>query len=697
MISKTKWELKYTDVNTDLPLAERIMECRGINKADMKESKNLFFSAKDMPDIDVATERIIKAINNHESIMIHGDYDVDGITATAIMMLGLKELGVENITYHIPDRLRDGYGISSKSVETVMVEGPNLLITVDCGITSIDQIETINMFGTDVIITDHHECKKQLPDAIAVVDLKRPDSKYPFSELCGAGVAYKLIEYIADKLDKTIDKQKYIQFAAIATVADVVPLTSENRAIVINGLDNIKRKPAFAVEALLKVAEKYKDIYHLTSQDIAFYIAPMINAASRMGDYTPAINMLLTDNKEQITEYASMLNELNKIRKNTEVKITEEATQFLMQTHNFKSPNAIIVYGSNWHPGVVGIVAAKLAETYGKPTIMMTTNDGITYHGSCRTYGNINIMNILDYAQKHIIQYGGHSGAAGLTINANEINNFAAAVNEYMKSVKGEDIEPVKTAEMEITTKDITLGNIESLKQLEPFGEANEEPLFICKTLKTKTIRRIGSKEGSIDAHIKITFCDRDNPEQTIDGIGFFMGDLYDVLGAGAKVNVLCSLSINEWNGKKSPQLIIKEIRFKSSFNPGTNTEISDLYDDEIITVSDIADSMGCTNNDILPTQYEYVKIVEHTKALLKTPGNNVINTTLDILTSVLSTKLGVELTPFKVSRVLATANEACQLCYRKNLFGKIIITKTNATQRATRLSLTSTYIKDHN
>ena len=696
MISKTKWQLKYPEANMDLPLAKRLMESRGISEDDIKNESELFAETNKIPDIKPATKRIIEAINNHERIMVHGDYDVDGIMSTAIMVLGLKELGAEEVVYHIPDRLNDGYGISPKSIETIMIDGPNLLITVDCGITSIEQVEEINMLGTDVIITDHHNCKESLPNAVAVIDLKRADNEYMFNELCGAGLAYKIIDHIAKEMNVSINRERYIQYAALATIADVVPLVSENRAIVIKGLEQIKTKPTFVVEALLKTADKYNDIKRLTAQDIAFYVAPMINAASRMGNVAPSIDMMLTDNKEAIMSYAEELSSLNQQRKDVEAQITYDATQFLMHTHNFKSSNAIIVYGSNWHAGVIGIVAAKLAENYGKPTFMMTTADGITYHGSCRTYGNIDIMKMLDYAQKHIIQYGGHTGAAGLTINANEINNFAAAINEYMGSVREEDIEPVKIAEMNILTDDITIENIEAINQLEPFGEKNPEPLFICQSLKTKVLKRIGSKAGSENAHIKITFCDREDPNKTIEGIGFFMGDLYDIIGTGAKVNVLCSLSINEWNGKKTPQLIIKEIRFKSSFNPATNTEVSDLYDDEIVTISDIAESAGISKEEVLPTQYEYVKIVEHTRAILGTAGNSVINTTLDILTSVLSTKLGVELTPFKVARVLATADEATQLIYRKNLFNKILVTSWPATQKKGRLSLTNTYIKDH-
>ena len=696
MITKTKWVLNNSEMATDKTVLERILEYKGITEETLKNSIKTFHDATKMNDMSKAVERIVEAVENGQRIAIHGDYDADGIMATTIMVKALKELGADCF-YVIPNRLTDGYGLSETTTDIIIAEATELVITVDCGITSHDEIEALNEMGIDVIVTDHHLCKDTLPNALAVIDCHRDDNEYPFEDLCGAGVAYKVMQAVYKSMGIPFCADNYIQYAAIATIADVVPLVDENRAIVYNGIEAIKRNPVLGIEALLKVTEKLDTLTKLTAQDIAFYLAPLINAASRVGDVEEAMELMTSASREDAWAKAGKLLELNNYRKAVEAEITSQATEFLMRTHNFNSSDAIIVYGTNWHSGVIGIVAAKLAEQYGKPAIILSTEDGVTYHGSCRTYGDVDIMQMLNHAESHISKYGGHAGAAGLTICAENIEHFINACNEFMKTITVEKIEPVINIDAQITSSEITIKTAEDLQKLQPFGKANAEPIFVCKTLKTKSLRRIGTKAGSENAHLKITFTDRNNPDIIIDGIGFFLGDYADVIGANRNVNVVFTIGVNEWRGKKTPQIIVKEIRFANNFAPETGTETYNLYDDGIISLDDVADEAGETKSRVLPTPEEYVKAGNAIKALLETPCNEVISTTLELFTTLLSAKTEIALTPFKTARILATVNESGFIEYRKSLFEKIIITKASVNKPKIRISMTQEYLKDHN
>lgn len=708
MIDSNNWKVKYSGEHDELPFIERLMAYRGINEADLKKEDETFFDAAKMNDMPEAIDRIVKAIKNGERILVFGDYDVDGIMATTIMTKGLRFFGAECV-YFIPDRFNDGYGISENTEMQAMLEFPNLIISVDCGITAKSSVERFSEQGIDTIITDHHDCPEELPNAVAVIDCKRPDNTYPFNALCGAGIAYKLICKLGDtlkaekvKFDKKAwetAKEEFLQLAAIATVADVVPLRSENRAVVKKGLELIHSNPITSIASILANMEKPIDNKAVSAQDIAFYVAPLLNASSRMGNVNTAMALMNSDDIAETTNLAISLVSLNNQRKIEEGRIMDEATACLMANHAFRSSNAVIVYGYDWHRGVIGIVAAKLAETYRKPAIVLSASGDGYYHGSCRTYGDINIMDILENSRHAIAQYGGHAGAAGLTIHGSQLDAFIRAVNEYMAHYDVSAFEPTLDIEMAMTPDEITLENAEALKEkLEPFGEGNREPLFVCTGLRVKTLKKIGTKEGAVNAHAKFVFCSRKDVMKTIDGIAFFKGEYGDVIGVENNVNVVFSLGINEWNGNKSVQLLIKEIRYNSKADrqhAAEEQEMCDMYSDGEITIEDITDNMGIDVGYLRPTRDEYVKTAAAIRNMLNTTYNKTMVTTLPILTGILSTNIRQMLTIFKVDRILDACNEAGVFEYRKDLFGKIVISRPYG-KHLTNISMTNTYKKDH-
>ena len=700
MINNVDWSVKYPETNTEKKLIDRIIESRQLDPEDLNKNYNDMYDPFLMNDMDVAVMKIDEARSEKKKVLIYGDYDVDGTTAVKILYTFLRKIGIE-CDYYIPDRIEEGYGISDEGVDYILVNEYDLVITVDCGVTAIDKIDFLMNMQVDVIVTDHHECKEELPKAIAVIDCKRKDNTYPFSEICGAVVALKLCQALCEEYNMGDTWKELIAYAALGTVADVMPLRDENRIIVIEGLKEIKKTDDIAIKNLLRVAEKLDDRSKLTATDIAFYIAPKINASSRIGDVSTVMTLFLTEDPDIAYQCAEELKALNEKRKEITQQILREANNFLMKDYNFRSLYPIVVYGDGWHKGVIGIVAAKLVELYNKPTIVLTKEENGKFHGSCRTFGNINIMDILTYCASEIEQFGGHEGAAGLTISdQNKLNSFIEKTKEYARlNFTEEDFRKIEEAEMVISSDDITLENAEDLNILEPYGEGNRELVFICNSLKTRQLKKIGKKKGSENAHLKATFVDRKDTLKLFDGIGFYMSDYFDVLPSGKNVDVLFSLSVNEFNGKKTPQLMIKDIHFDFMFPDGATIEESELFHDDYITLEDIYESSGLTAEDLLPTQDDYIDIFKQFKEIFAQPNNEIIITDLNLLTIILSTRIQRELNPFKVERVLEAIDEGGYLNYRKMLFDKIILTVDTITPREQKKKIVQTeiYKKNHN
>lgn len=691
MIKNTNWNVKNIKKDNE-SFETALLNTREISKDELCLSVEMMHDPLLINDIDIASYEIIKARRERKKTLVFGDYDVDGTMATYELTDFLRSIGM-NCDYYIPDRLKEGYGMSNTGIDYIIDNNYELVITVDTGITAIDQINRLNDAGITTIVTDHHECKKDLPKAAAVIDCKRPDSNYPFSEICGATVALKLIQVLCLELSLPDSRwQKYIEYATLATVADVMPLIDENRILVTAGLEMIKNTNSLAILNLLRVSEKLQNVEVLSSYDIGFYLAPLINAASRVGTVKVVMDLLFTNSEEDAVNLSEQLKAFNQKRKEIEAQILNEAIKKLINEYDFKSPSPIVVYGDNWHRGVIGIVASRLVTLFNKPVIILTNDDGHAYHGSCRTFKDINMIKILDYAADTILKYGGHEGAAGLTVELNQIEKFSKKIAEYgYRNFTEEMLFPVSNVDMQITTKDITLENAKFLRRLAPYGQGNEEPIFCTRKMKVNTIKKIGQKAGSINAHLKITLSPLDNKLLTIDGIGFYMSDYVDIIKPGDIVDVSYLMAINVWNNKETVQIMIKDIHFDMEYEYGLGLEENKLFKEDFIAIPDIAEEYGQEVSNYIPSTEDYFFTCKYIGTLFTNNMDETIITDLDLLSLIVEQNIKRPMNPFKLARILEVNSEAGYFHYKELLFDKILIKLTeNKTYK--RLSETAIY-----
>ncbi len=513
----------------------------------LNPTRNDFHDSYLMPDMKKAVDRIIKAINNNEKTIIYGDYDVDGITSITVLAKFLKERGLD-VGYYIPNRLDEGYGLNKEAIKKIAEDGYKLIITVDCGISGTEEIDYAYNLGMEVIITDHHEPLKKLPKALAIIDCKRKDNKYPFNSLAGVGVAFKLIQAISKEL-KLDEKEylKYLDIVCIGTISDIVPLVDENRVIAKLGLKLIEKTRCPGIVALLN-ASGYKEV---NSNTISFGIAPRINACGRMGYERDALDLFLTENIVQANRITEMLNEYNRKRQEIEKRIFEEAL-LKINKENLDKSNVIVLGGENWHHGVIGIVASKITELFYKPTILICF-DGDEGKGSGRSIPGFDLHGALCSLNKYLEKYGGHEMAVGLSLNKSNFEDFKNNLEEVAKESHTENLVPVIKIDKEINIKEITTENVKSLKLLEPFGESNKTPIFIYKNLRIDSIRALS--EGK---HLKLTLRDGNT---IINAIGFNMGNYAEEYLIGDKIDVIGVLEINTFNDVESVQINLKDIR----------------------------------------------------------------------------------------------------------------------------------------
>ena len=498
-------------------------------------------------DMEIAVDRIIECKEKNEKITIYGDYDVDGITSIATLSKFLTELGIEN-DYYLPNRLDEGYGLNNNALDKIVRNGTKLLITVDCGISAYNEIEYAKEIGMEVVVTDHHECPEVLPEAIAIIDAKCPNNTYPFNSLAGVGVSFKVIQALCMKLGMPADKYlKYLDIVCLGTVADIVPLVEENRVIVKYGLEYIKNTKNVGLKALIETSG-YKTI---DSSAISFGLAPRINACGRMGQAELALDMLLTDSMEEAMRIAEHLQIMNKERQEVEKLIMEDATK-VIEENKLYSDNVIVIGNENWHHGVIGIVASKITETYYKPSILVCF-EGDEGKGSGRSVDGFDLHEALSACGDKLLKYGGHEMAIGLTLKKEEFQNFKNAIIDFAKDKLPEDLMPIVKYDAEISTKDISKDTIESLKLLEPYGEANNSPIFVYKNIKVDSIRTLSN-----DKHLKLNVKDGNF---VFSAIAFNMGEKKDSIRMGDKVDVLHYLELNRYNGFESVQLNVKDIK----------------------------------------------------------------------------------------------------------------------------------------
>ena len=500
-----------------------------------------------MPDMEIATNRIIKAIKDNEKVAIYGDYDVDGITSSTVLKRFLKDRGLETDVY-IPNRLNEGYGLNEESIKEISEKKYTLIVTVDCGITGNKEIELANSLGIETVVTDHHEPAEELPKALAVVDCKRKDNKYPFNGLAGVGVAFKLIQAISIKLGiKEEEYLKYLDLVCVGTISDIVPLIDENRTISKLGLRLVKQTKNIGLKVLLDSIGYQK----IDSNTISFGVAPRINACGRMGHEKEALDLFLTNNIEEAQKITQNLNKYNLERQEIEKRIFNEVQEMMQDPEEQKLP-CIVLGKENWHHGVIGIVSSKITDIYFKPSILLCIEDNLA-KGSGRSVPGFDLHEALEKCGTYIKQFGGHSMAVGVTIEKANFSKFKDELEEYGTKMNVNSIVPIIKIDEKIQLQDISIKDIKDLELLEPFGEGNKMPLFQVSNVKIASIRALS--EGK---HLKMTLKD-DN--KFIDTIGFNMGNLSSEYPIGTKIDVVGNLEINNYKGMENIQINLKDIR----------------------------------------------------------------------------------------------------------------------------------------
>ena len=556
-----KWQIYETNIEKVKEIKNKynlndllatILVNRNITQEDqirlfLNPTRDDFYDPFLMTDMEIAVKRIIEAIRKKQKVTIYGDYDVDGITSITVLKSFLKDVGLDTSVY-IPNRLDEGYGLNKNAIDNISQNGCDLMITVDCGISAVDEIDYANSLGIETIVTDHHEAGNKLPKAIAVIDNKRKDSKYPFRELAGVGVVFKLIQALGIKLDlKEESYLKYLDIVCVGTISDIVPLIDENRVIAKLGLMLVNQTKNIGLKSIIQ-SSGYKKI---DSNAISFGVAPRINACGRMGKAQEALELFLSSNVNKVNELTKKLNNHNQERQETEKAIFENVIDTIEKEH-LNDKKAIIIAGENWHHGVIGIVSSKITEMYFKPSILLSFEKDGTGKGSGRSIPGFDLHEALMKCSDTIEKFGGHSMAVGITIRKENLEAFRQEFEDIAVKNKIDEIMPIINIDAKIELKNINKEMVESLKRLEPFGEANKTPIFAFKNLKIDSIRALSDGK-----HLKLTVKDNNN---IINAIGFNMGYLANEYRIGDKIDVAGVLEINTFNGIDNLQINLKDI-----------------------------------------------------------------------------------------------------------------------------------------
>lgn len=540
------------------PQIARLLVLRDVNTYDEAEAffRSNLSELHDpflMKDMDKATKRLAEAIRNGERILIYGDYDVDGTTSTAILYIFLKEFGVD-VDFYIPHRFKEGYGINQEGIQYAIDTNTDLIVSVDCGITAVEETEQAKAEGIDVIICDHHNVSDTIPDAVAVLDPKRGDCNYPFDGLSGAGVGFKLVQGTIKKLGLA-DRIAYklLDLVAVSIASDIVPIEDENRILMREGLKIINSEPRIGIKALLDLINL--SIGGITTSNIVFSIGPRINAAGRMGDAKKAVQLLISDTPAEAKSRAHELESINVARRDKDSETMEEAKAMVDKNYNLDKISSMVLHQPDWHLGVIGIVASRLVDRYGRPAVMLSTVDG-KIKGSARSIDGFNIYEAFKECEDLLEQFGGHEYAAGLTINKENLEEFRQRINDIAaERLSDEDFEPELKIDCELDLSNVNMRFWKLLSQFEPFGPGNLRPIFVSRDVEVVGVPTIVGK-----GHLKMKV--KQNDSGAFDVIGFDMHEYLPVIrnGDDNQLNIAYSLEENEWNGRRTLQIRLRDV-----------------------------------------------------------------------------------------------------------------------------------------
>ena len=543
---KEKFELNHltAKILSNRNILGKEMDYNDIRKF-LNPTRNDFYDPFLLPDMEKAIDRIEEAITKNEKILIYGDYDADGITSTTLLTKFFKDIGI-NVENYIPNRLTEGYGLNNKAIDKIKEKETKLIITVDCGITSIKEIEYAKKLGIDVIITDHHEPSEEIPKAIAIIDAKRKNNKYPFNQLAGCGIAFKLTQAISIK--RKLDPSKYLKnldIVSIGTISDLVPLVDENRVIVKLGLMLVKQAKNIGLRKLLLKSQ----LKELDSTSISFGITPRINAAGRLGNQNDALNLFITEDAKEAERLSEILNSYNIERQKIGNKIYEEAISQLKD----EEKNCIILGKEDWHHGVIGIVSSKITEKFNKPSILLCFEDNIA-KGSGRSVPGFDLYKAISSTKEYLLGFGGHTMACGLSLTVENFEKFKKEITKYIdENLDISKLEKEIYIDENLTIDDLDIEKIKELKSLEPFGEENPEPIIMYENVEINGIRTLSENK-----HLKLSLKKND---KIIDAIGFNLGELAEKYKIGDTIDIVGNIEINSFNGKDLIQIRLIDIR----------------------------------------------------------------------------------------------------------------------------------------
>lgn len=558
---KMKWNLMKESSQSNVedlvrlmniePLTAKLLVQRGLDTAE--EAQEFFNGENEIhdpflfEDMEKAVLRIKSAIERKEKICIFGDYDADGVTSTSVVLLAIRELGGE-AEFYIPNRFREGYGLNEVAVRHINEQGCSLMITVDTGISGVAEVDVANELGMDVIITDHHEVSPTVPNAYAIIHPKIEGTTYPFHELAGVGVAFKLAHGLLGYYPKHL-----LDLVVIGTIADLVPLSGENRTIAKEGLKALRQTKRVGLKALYEVAGIEQS--SITEQEVGFSIGPRMNAVGRLGDADPAAQLLLTEDADEARELANFMQEVNKERQEVVQAITKEAIHEIESNQDIHGGKALVVAKEGWNAGVIGIVASRLVSEYSRPVIVLGIDaEKKIAKGSGRSISGFDLFANLSDCRDILPHFGGHPMAAGMTLGMEDVDELRRRLNELAEEqLKEEDLVPVAEVDTECEIQDITMKALEELGMLAPFGVGNPKPLLAIQNIKATGMRQIGGNS----THLKLILT---NNRESLDAIGFGMGFVFEHMSQEPVVSVLGEASINEWNNIRKPQLMLKDI-----------------------------------------------------------------------------------------------------------------------------------------